>query len=176
LVEFYQKATTMEQRVMPSGIAMNTWAASYAAAHEARLLAQSIQILNQQHVQVLNWLAAVQANDQTQAAAAEAQRVAAESTRIVAEQQRLKAIADAARREQEQVWLREQARLAALAETEQLAIEQARKAADKARAAQLKEQAQAQEKYVIHKPHLLQDGVLVYLGISGEQFHGSSAS
>jgi hypothetical protein len=30
--------------------------------------------------------------------------------------------------------------------------------------------------YVIHKPHLLQDGVLVYLGISGEQFHGSSAS
>ncbi|WP_460163381.1 hypothetical protein [Pseudomonas sp. S2_F03] len=145
LVEFYQKATTMEQRVMPSGIAMNTWAASYAAAYEARLLAQSIQILNQQHVQVLNWLAAVQANDQTQAAAAEAQRVAAESTRIVAEQQRLKAIADAARREQEQVWLREQARLAALAETEQLAIEQARKAADKARAAQLKEQAQAQE-------------------------------
>lgn len=28
----------------------------------------------------------------------------------------------------------------------------------------------------IHKPHLPQDGASVYRGISGEQFHGSSAS
>jgi hypothetical protein len=103
LIEFYQKASTMGQRVMPGGIAMQAWTASYRAAHEAWLLAQSIQILNQQQVQVLNRLAAVQANDQAQAAAAEAQRVAAERARIAAEQQRLKEIADAARREQEQV-------------------------------------------------------------------------
>lgn len=153
LIEFYQKASTMGQRVMPGGIAMQAWTASYRAAHEAWLLAQSIQILNQQQVQVLNRLAAVQANDQAQAAAAEAQRVAAERARIAAEQQRLKEIADAARREQEQVRRREQNRLAALAETERLAVEQARMAADKAHLeAQLKAladfqaQNQAQEK------------------------------
>lgn len=32
------------------------------------------------------------------------------------------------------------------------------------------------EKSAIHKPHPLNDGVQVYPGISGEQFHGSSAS
>jgi hypothetical protein len=89
----------MGQRVMPGGIAMQAWTASYRAAHEAWLLAQSIQILNQQQVQVLNRLAAVQANDQAQAAAAKAQRVAAERAWIAAEQQRLKEIADAARLE-----------------------------------------------------------------------------
>jgi len=99
LIEFYQTASAMGQRVMPGGIAMQAWTASYRAAHEAWLLAQSIQILNQQQVQVLNRLAAVQANDQAQAAAAKAQRVAAERAWIAAEQQRLKEIADAARLE-----------------------------------------------------------------------------
>jgi len=98
---------------------MQTWAASYRAAHEAKLLAQSIQMLNQQQVNVQNWLTAVQANDQAQAqAAAEAQRLAAERARIAAEQQRQRELAEAARVEQ--------ARLAALAETQRLAKEHAR--------------------------------------------------
>lgn len=113
LLEFYQKASTMEQRVMPGGIAMRTWAASYRAAHEARLLSQSIQMLNQQHANVLNWLAAVQANDQARLAAEqEARRAAEELARI---------------NEQAAARVREQARLAALAESQRLAVEQARR-------------------------------------------------
>ncbi|WP_256352803.1 S-type pyocin domain-containing protein [Pseudomonas sp. PDM31] len=89
---------------------MQSWAVSYRAAHEANLLTQSIQMLNQQQIEVNKWLATVQANDQAQAAAAaEAQRVAAEQTRIRAESEAL-ALAQ------------EQARLAALAEAEQARI------------------------------------------------------
>ncbi|PYC23255.1 colicin transporter [Pseudomonas jessenii] len=107
---------------------MQTWAASYRAAHEAKLLAQSIQMLNQQQVNVQNWLTAVQANDQAQAqAAAEAQRLAAERARIAAEQQRQRELAEAARVEQ--------ARLAALAETQRLAKEHARIEAESRREA-----------------------------------------
>jgi len=32
------------------------------------------------------------------------------------------------------------------------------------------------ERYAIHEPHLPQDEAVVYRDISGEQFHGSSAS
>lgn len=30
--------------------------------------------------------------------------------------------------------------------------------------------------YAIHEPHLPKDGLAIYRGISGEQFHGSKAS
>ncbi|WP_237884773.1 S-type pyocin domain-containing protein [Pseudomonas sp. PGPR40] len=157
LIEFYQKASAMGQRVLPGGIAMQAWAASYRAAHEARLLAQSIQMLNQQQVNVLNWLAAVQTNDQARIAAeqeahraaaelarineqarlaalAEAARLAAERERVAAEERRQEAIAEAARlqKEQEEIRNREQARLAALAEAQRMAVEQARLAAEAA--------------------------------------------
>ncbi|MHC8331372.1 hypothetical protein [Pseudomonas sp. LB3P25] len=88
LIEFYQTASAMGQRVMPGGIAMQAWTASYRAAHEARLLAQSIQMLNQQQVEVHKWLAAVQANDRERIAAEQhAQRAAAERARLAAEQE-----------------------------------------------------------------------------------------
>lgn len=132
LIEFYQKAVTLQNPVMPGGIAIQAWSASFRAAYDSQLLAQSIAILNQQQVNVQNWLATVQGNDRAQAAAAEAQRLAAERARIAAEQQRQRELAEAARVEQ--------ARLAALAETQRLAKERARieaetrrEAAEKAR-------------------------------------------
>lgn len=117
------------------------WSESFRAAHEARLLGQTLALLNQQQVGVLNWLATVQAQDQ--AAAAEAQRQAAERARIAAEQQRQRDIAEAARREQEEIRAREQARLAALAEKQRRDAEQARLAAETAR---LNAEAEAREK------------------------------
>ncbi|WP_051414799.1 S-type pyocin domain-containing protein [Pseudomonas sp. QTF5] len=118
LQEFYPRALTMEKPVPANGIALKAWVASYRAAYEARLLSQSIQMLNQQQVNVLNWLAAVQANDQARMAAEqEARRVAAELAHI---------------NEQAAIRAREQARLEALAETQRLAIEQARIAAEAA--------------------------------------------
>jgi len=117
------------------------WSESLRAAHEARLLGQTLALLNQQQVGVLNWLATVQAQDQ--AAAAEAQRQAAEHARIAAEQQRQRDIAEAARREQEAIRAREQARLAALAEKQRREAEQARLAAETAR---LNAEAEAREK------------------------------
>ncbi|WP_256358805.1 S-type pyocin domain-containing protein [Pseudomonas sp. PDM27] len=118
--DYYRKAQSIDSKVSPKGIAMQAWAASYRAAHEANLLTLSIQMLNQQQVEVYKWLATVQANDQEQAAAAaEAQRIAAEQARIRAESEAL-ALAQ------------EQARLAALAEAERVAAEQARIAAEAA--------------------------------------------
>ncbi|TMU78613.1 colicin transporter [Pseudomonas fluorescens] len=118
---YFRKAQSIDRTVNARGIAMQTWAASYRAAHEAKLLAQSIQMLNQQQVNVQNWLAAVQTNDQAQAqAAAEARRVAAEHARIALEQQRQREIAEAARQEQEQIRAREQARLATLAKKQDM--------------------------------------------------------
>ncbi|WP_259741259.1 hypothetical protein [Pseudomonas fluorescens] len=102
------------------------WSESFRAAHEARLLGQTLALLNQQQAGVLNSLAAVQAQDQAQAAAAEAQRLAAEHARIAAEQQRQRELAEAARREQEQVRAREQARLAAQEQAERKAAEKIR--------------------------------------------------
>ncbi|MEO3726848.1 S-type pyocin domain-containing protein [Pseudomonas syringae] len=149
LLDFYRKASSMEARVMPGGLAMQAWTASYRAAHDARLLAQAIQMLNQQHVNVLNWLASVQASDQARIAAQqEAQRAAAELARIN-EQARLAALAETARRqkEQQEIQAREQARLTALAEAQRLAAEQAQIAAQAAAqqiaAEQARQQAQA---------------------------------
>lgn len=128
LQEFYPRALTMEKPVPANGIALKAWLASYRAAYEARLLSQSIQMLNQQQVNVLNWLAAVQANDQARMAAEqEARRVAAELAHI---------------NEQAAIRAREQARLAALAETQRLATEQARIAAEAAARQVAAEQAQ----------------------------------
>jgi hypothetical protein len=139
LIEFYQKAVTLQNPVMPGGIAIQAWSASFRAAYDSQLLAQSIAILNQQQVNVQNWLATVQGNDRAQAAAAEAQRLAAERARIAAEQQRQRELAETARVEQ--------ARLAALAETQRLAKERARteaetrrKAAEKARLSEQRHQ------------------------------------
>lgn len=110
------------------------WSESFRAAHEARLLGQTLALLNQQQADVLNWLATVQAQDQAQAAAAEAQRLAAEHARVAAEQQRHRDAAEATRREQEQIRIREQTRLAALAEKQRQEAEIARiKAEDEAR-------------------------------------------
>ena len=107
--DYYRKAQSIDSKVSPKGIAMQAWAASYRAAHEANLLTLSIQMLNQQQVEVYKWLTTVQANDQEQAAA-EAQRIAAEQARIRAESEAL-ALAQ------------EQTRLAAMAEAERVAVD-----------------------------------------------------
>lgn len=129
------------------------WSESFRAAHEARLLGQTLALLNQQQAGVLNWLATVQAQDQAQAAAAEAQRQAAERARIAAEQQRQRDIAEAVRREQEEIRAREQARLAALAEQQRRDAEQARLAAETAR---LNAEAEAREKERLAKLKIAQ--------------------
>ncbi|MCF4994097.1 colicin transporter [Pseudomonas syringae] len=143
--DYYKKARGNHREVDPTGIAMKAWTSSYKAAHEAKLLSQSIQMLNQQQVDVHKWLAAVQGNDQAQAAAAESARQAAERARVAAEQQRQKNLAEAARRqvEQNEINAREAARLAALQEARQLAVQQAQRAAETAR---INAEAEAQEK------------------------------
>lgn len=113
--EFHPRASTMGKSV---DSAMQAWIASYRAAYDARLLSQTIQLLNQQSVNVQNFLRAVQANDQARMAAEQqAQRVAADLARINA---------------QAEAQAREQARLAALAQAQRLANEQARVAAEAA--------------------------------------------
>jgi hypothetical protein len=116
--DFMTKATTIEKRPGPDGIAMQAWYRSYRAAHNAQLLSQSLTLLSQQQVNVQNFLMAAQAEEQARAAAEqEAQRVAAELARI---------------NEEAEVRAREQARLAALEEARQAAEEQARIAAEAA--------------------------------------------
>jgi len=129
------------------------WSESFRAAHEARLLGQTLALLNQQQAGILSWLATVQAQEQTQAAAAEAQRQAADRARIAAEQQRQRDIAEAVRREQEEIRAREQARLAALAEKQRRDAEQARLAAETAR---LNAEAEAREKERLAKLKIAQ--------------------
>lgn len=115
--DFLNRASAI-RRADRSAVVRELWSQSYRAAHEARLLSQAIQLLNQQQVNVLNWLAAVQAEDQARMAAEqEARRIAAELARI---NERAEALA------------REQARLAALAEEQRLATEQALVAAEAA--------------------------------------------
>ncbi|WP_240869985.1 S-type pyocin domain-containing protein [Pseudomonas sp. B707] len=143
---FYRQAQNMDSNVRPRGLAMQAWATSYRAAHEAMLLTQSIAILNQQQVGVQKWLAAVQANDQERIAAEQqAQRAAAELARIN-EQARLAALAETARRqkEQQEIQAREQARVAALLEAQRLADELAQIAAAAAARQVAAEQARLQ--------------------------------
>lgn len=139
--QFLSRAQVVDKVLSPNGPGMNVWKQSYRAALEARLLAQTLSVLHQQQANIHNWLASVQANDRTQAAAAEAQRLEAERARIASEQQRQKDIANAQRREQEQSRIREQARLAALAEAQRLALEQARSAAETSARQMAEEQA-----------------------------------
>ncbi|WP_367255899.1 S-type pyocin domain-containing protein [Pseudomonas sp. stari2] len=184
LNDFTARARTMERPLKPDGIAFQTWSFSYRAAHEARLLSQSLQLLNQQQVNVLNWLATVQANDQARIAAeqqaqraaaelarineqarlealAQAARVVAEREQVAAEQHRQQALAEAARqqKEQEEIQAREEARLAALAEAQRLAAEQAQIAADAAAqqiaAEQARQQAQADAQRRMEERQLL---------------------
>ncbi|MCU1748299.1 S-type pyocin domain-containing protein [Pseudomonas sp. 6D_7.1_Bac1] len=115
LHEFHPRASTMGKSV---DSAMQAWTASYRAAHDARLLSQTIQLLNQQSVNVQNFLRAVQADDQARMAAEqEAQRVAAQLAHMNA---------------QAEAQTREQARVAALAQAQRLANEQAQVAAEAA--------------------------------------------
>ncbi|MGF6328662.1 hypothetical protein ABH909_001540 [Pseudomonas sp. BS3782 TE3695] len=128
LAEFPRKAKTIESPVRPNGVAMQAWNTSYRAAHDARLLLQTIHSLNQRSINLQQTLAALQAAEQARIAAEQqAQRIAAEQARIRAEAE---ALAQA----------QEQARLAALAEAKRVAEEKARKAQE------AKEQEEAAEK------------------------------
>jgi hypothetical protein len=129
--EFMKKATTIEKRPTPDGAAMQALFQSLRAAHDARLLAQGLELLRQQNVNVQNFLSAVQANEQAQRAAAELVRVNEEAAARAREQARLAALENARR------VATEQARVAAQAAAQQVAAEQARLEA--------KAQAQAQE-------------------------------
>lgn len=133
--DYYVKVSH-SRRTYVLGIA-DAWVVSYRAAHEANLLLQTIQLLNQQQIDVHKWLATVQAQAQ---AAADAQRVAAERARIAQEQQRQRELAEAARLEQ--------ARLAALAETQRLAEERARIAAERQRQSEIAEAARLEQEQV----------------------------
>lgn len=125
--DFLNQASAIRRTDRSAGV-RELWSQSCRAAHEARLLSQAIQLLNQQHINVLNWLAAVQAEDQARIAAEqEARRIAAELARI---------------NEQAQTLAREQARLAVLAEAQRLATEQALVAAEAAARQVAAEQAQ----------------------------------
>ena len=130
--QFIARAATFDRHMRPNGPAFTQWRQSYRSAHEARLLAQTLAVLHQQQINVQNWLNSVQANNQTQAAAAQTQRLAAERERIAAEQQRQRAVAEKARRDQEEIRVREQERLATLAEARRLAEQLARTTAEAA--------------------------------------------
>ena len=125
--DFLNQASAIRRTDRSAGT-RELWSQSYRAAHEARLLSQAIQLLNQQQVNVLNWLAVVQAEDQARIAAEqEARRIAAELARI---------------NEQAETLAREQARLAVLAEAQRLATEQALIVAEAAARQVAAEQAQ----------------------------------
>ncbi|MBC3206331.1 S-type pyocin domain-containing protein [Pseudomonas sp. SWRI111] len=145
--QFLSRALVIDKTLRPDGPGMTLWKQSYRAALQAKLLTRQLALLHEQQVNVHNWLAAVQANDHAQAAAAEAARQAAEQARIAAEQQRQRDIAEAARRQREQAEIRarEQARLAALAEQQRVAAEQARIAAEQKRQKDLVEAARLEQ-------------------------------
>ncbi|QXI19985.1 S-type pyocin domain-containing protein [Pseudomonas hamedanensis] len=145
--QFLSRAQVVDKTLRPDGPGMTLWKQSYRAALQAKLLTRQLALLHEQQVNVHNWLAAVQANDHAQAAAAEAARQAAEQARIAAEQQRQRDIAEAARRQREQAEIRarEQARLAALAEQQRVAAEQARIAAEQKRLRDLVEAARLEQ-------------------------------
>ncbi|WP_235375724.1 S-type pyocin domain-containing protein [Pseudomonas lini] len=104
------------------------WKAQRILYRRRRHWFAAIQLLNQQQVNVLNWLAVVQAEDQARIAAEqEARRIAAELARI---------------NEQAETLAREQARLAVLAEAQRLATEQALIVAEAAARQVAAEQAQ----------------------------------
>lgn len=101
--DYFRKAQSIDRTVNARGVAMKAWATSYRAAHEANLLSQSIQMLNQQQVEVHKSLAAVQANDRERIAAEQhAQRIAAERAQLAAQQESQRVAAEVARLEAEE--------------------------------------------------------------------------
>lgn len=81
--DFMQSATRLERYPGPNGIAMQAWNTSYRAAHDARLLSQTLQSLNQRSVNLQQTLSVLQAAEQAELAveqeAAERARLAAQS-------------------------------------------------------------------------------------------------
>ena len=139
--DFMIKATKMEPRPGPNGIAMQAWVQSLRAGHDARLLSQTIQSLNQRTSDVQNFLRVAQANEEAQRAAAELARINEEAAARAREQARLAALENARRVAEEQ------ARIAAQAAAQQVAAEQETKraAAEEARNAQIKRAAEEDE-------------------------------
>lgn len=116
--DYLAKAQTLEKPVTPYGPVYARWVTSYKAAYSANFLAEHIKLLHTQHIHVQNLLAAAQAQEQRQLEAErEAHRVAAVLARANEE------AADRAR---------EQARLNAVENAWQLAVEQARIASEAA--------------------------------------------
>ena len=135
--DFFAKAKRFAAVQTPNGQAVEQWTRSYKAAWSARLLQETIQRLNQQQIAVQNFLAAVQTDEQARLISEqEAQRVAAELARMAAEAEARRIVVEQQvaneqrlAAEQAEAQAREQARLAALAETQRLANEQAELAA-----------------------------------------------
>lgn len=127
--DFIIRAKKIESVITPDSQASERWDRSYKAAYSAKLLTDTIQLLNNQSVNVRNFLAAVQADEQTRMAAdREAQRVATELARLAAEAEVRQVAA-------------EQARIAAEAEARRVAAEQTRIAAEQEAKRQAEEHA-----------------------------------
>jgi len=116
--QFSERASQIDRDIYKIGPTLQAWADAIQAEYTARLLTQSIELLNQQRANLQNQLAIAQAEEQRLLAAQqEAERLAAELVRI---------------NEEAEARAREQARLAALEEARQAAEEQARIAAEAA--------------------------------------------
>ncbi|WP_415773281.1 S-type pyocin domain-containing protein [Pseudomonas sp. LB3P38] len=118
--EFMKKATTIKKWPGPDGIAMQALVQSLRAAHDAKLLSQTIQSLNQRTVNAQNLLRVVQANEEAQRAAAELARINEEAAVRAREQARLAATENARRA------AAERARVVAETAAQQVAAERAR--------------------------------------------------
>jgi hypothetical protein len=88
--EFYRKAPKMGRPVTPNGAAIKSWTASYKAAYEAKLLAQTIRLLNEQQAEMQKKLTAAQAQERARKAA---QQLAAETARKAKETKEREALA-----------------------------------------------------------------------------------
>ncbi|MBA1377879.1 S-type pyocin domain-containing protein [Pseudomonas brassicacearum] len=88
--EFHRKARAMERPIRPNGAAIKSWTASYKAAYEAKLLAQTIRLLNEQQAEMQKKLTAAQAQERARKAA---QQLAAETARKAKETKEREALA-----------------------------------------------------------------------------------
>lgn len=117
--DYFARAQALDRAVTPYGPAYSKWVASYKAAYSAQLLAEQVQLLNNQQIHIQNLLAGALLQEQRAAEQArlaaqqEAQRVAAEQARIdaQAEQDRLQAEAEAQRQAEEEAKLKAMASL-----------------------------------------------------------------
>lgn len=123
--DYFARAQALDRAVTPYGPAYSKWVASYKAAYSAQLLAEQVQLLNNQQIHIQNLLADALLQEQRAAEQArlaaeqEAQRVAAEQARIEAqaEQDRLQAEAEAQRQAEEEAKLKAMASLNEVAGT-----------------------------------------------------------